>query len=77
MPTYQYETIPSDDNTEVLDFEIAQSMKDALLTHHSETCQPVCRVISSGFRPIGVRSRLLVAPDSYSHHDAPYCRLAA
>lgn len=77
MPTYQYETLPTAENPEILSFEIQQSMKDSALSHHPETGQPVRRVISGGFRPIGLRARspeiLPVAPVSCSHNGGPCC----
>ena len=77
MPNYQYETLPTDENPGILSFEIKQSMKDAPLTHHPETSQPVRRVISGGFRPLGLRSsspeKPLVTPISCSHNGGPCC----
>jgi predicted nucleic acid-binding Zn ribbon protein len=45
MPTYVYETIGKKKRS----FEIKQSMKDAPLTKHPETGEPVQRIISGGF----------------------------
>jgi len=45
MPTYVYETLGKKKRT----FEVKQSMKDAPLTTHPETGEPVQRVISGGF----------------------------
>ena len=45
MPTYVYETIGKKKRS----FEVKQSMKDAPLTKHPETGEPVQRVISGGF----------------------------
>ena len=49
MPTYVYETIPAKKGERPVQFEIQQSMRDAALSHHPETGQPVRRVISGGF----------------------------
>jgi predicted nucleic acid-binding Zn ribbon protein len=46
MPTYIYET--TDTSKPVRHFEIQQSMKDAPLTQHPETGEPIRRVISGG-----------------------------
>lgn len=49
MTTYVYQTIPACDCEEPRYFEIKQSMKDAPLTKHPETGEPVKRVILGGF----------------------------
>lgn len=49
MPTYVYETMPSEGGQPVKRFEVNQSMKDAPLKKHPETGEPVQRVISGGF----------------------------
>ena len=48
MPTYVYETIPATPGGETRRCEIRQSMKDAPLTKHPETGEPVRRVITGG-----------------------------
>lgn len=45
MPTYIYETIPTD-SSDPERFEIAHSMNDAALTKHPETGQPIRRIIA-------------------------------
>ena len=47
MATYIYET--TDSQKPVQRFEIQQSMKDAPLTEHPETGEPIRRVITGGF----------------------------
>ncbi len=47
MATYIYET--TDETGPVKRFEIQQSMKDAPLTRHPETGEPIRRVISGGY----------------------------
>ncbi len=49
MATYVYETIPRQDGAPSHRFEVVQSMKDAPLTRHPATGEPVRRVISGGF----------------------------
>lgn len=52
MPTYVYETLPS--NGEAPErFELRQSMKDAPLTRHPERDVPVRRVIMGGTGVMG------------------------
>lgn len=49
MTTYVYETIPQKPGVKPKRFEVQQSMKDAPLTQHPETGEPVRRVIAGGF----------------------------
>lgn len=49
MATYVYETIPRQDGDQPRRFEVVQSMKDAPLTRHPDTGEPVRRIISGGF----------------------------
>lgn len=49
MTTYVYETIPQCECDEIRCFEIKQSMKDAALTHHPETGEPIRRRIQGGY----------------------------
>lgn len=49
MATYIYETIPRQDGAVAHRFEVVQSMKDAPLTRHPDTGEPVRRVISGGY----------------------------
>ncbi len=46
MPTYEYEILDTKGNPTGRTFEIVQSMKDAALTKHPETKEPVRRAIS-------------------------------
>jgi predicted nucleic acid-binding Zn ribbon protein len=48
MATYVYQTIPAADEEPVRTYEIRQSMKDAALTRHPETGEPIRRVITGG-----------------------------
>jgi predicted nucleic acid-binding Zn ribbon protein len=48
MATYVYETIPASEGAPVRTFEIQQSMRDAALTAHPETGEPIRRIISGG-----------------------------
>lgn len=49
MTTYVYETIREKAGEEPRFFEIQQSMKDAPLTRHPETGEPIRRVILGGY----------------------------
>jgi predicted nucleic acid-binding Zn ribbon protein len=51
MATYIYET--TDPKQPVRRFELQQSMKDAALTEHPETGEPIRRVITGGFGYMG------------------------
>lgn len=53
MPTYVYETIPQFDGDLPKRFEIRQSMKDAALTQHPDSGQPVRRVPIGGTGVMG------------------------
>jgi len=48
MAIYVYETIPASAGEMVRTYEIRQSMKDAALSQHPETGQPIRRVITGG-----------------------------
>lgn len=48
MPTYTYETIPSDPNDVPRRFEITQSMSDRSLTEDPVTGRPVRQIITGG-----------------------------
>lgn len=48
MPTYVYETIPQFEGEPPKRFEIRQSMKDAALTQHPDSGQPIRRVPIGG-----------------------------
>ena len=49
MPTYLYETVPTNANDAPKHYEIQQSMKDEALTHHPESGEPIRRVILGGY----------------------------
>ncbi|MGJ8640886.1 MAG: FmdB family zinc ribbon protein [Opitutaceae bacterium] len=53
MPTYIYETVPQEEGQDPKQFELQQSMKDAPLTTHPETGEPVRRLISGGYGFVG------------------------
>ena len=46
MPTYIYETVPAKKGARVKRYEIRQSIKDAALTQHPETREPIRRVLA-------------------------------
>ncbi len=56
MPTYVYETIPQFEGEPAKRFEIRQSMKDAPLTQHPDSGQPVRRVPIGGTGLMGASS---------------------
>jgi predicted nucleic acid-binding Zn ribbon protein len=56
MPTYIYETVPKKKGAKPKRFEVKQSMKDAALTQHPETGEPVRRVIAGGYGFIAQKS---------------------
>lgn len=63
MATYVYQTIPARAGEEPRRYEIVQSMKDAALTHHPETGEPIKRVILGGY---GVtKNEMLKREDRY------------
>lgn len=64
MPTYVYETIPQFEGEQPKRFEIRQSMKDAPLTQHPDSGQPVRRVPIGGTGLMGGSSASSTA--SYS-----------
>jgi len=45
---YIYQTVPAKEGGPVRTYEIRQSMKDAALTEHPETKEPIRRVITGG-----------------------------
>ena len=61
MPTYVYETVPSDSSVEPQRFEVFQSMHDDALTHHPDSGEPVRRIITGGIGlKLGVLKRSTV-----------------
>jgi predicted nucleic acid-binding Zn ribbon protein len=56
MATYVYETIPQIEGEKSKRFEVKQSMKDAALTRHPDTGEPVRRVITGGAGLMGMSS---------------------
>ncbi len=61
MPTYVYETIPSEAGQEPRRFEVFQRMSDEPLTADPETGQPVRKIITGGIGlKLGVLKRSTV-----------------
>jgi predicted nucleic acid-binding Zn ribbon protein len=54
--TYLYETIPAKEGGKTRQFEIKQSIKDAALTKHPDTGEPIRRVISGGWGLMGKKA---------------------
>ncbi len=69
MPTYVYETLPKK-GAKVRQFEIRQSIKDAALTKHPETGEPIQRVIWGG---IGVLTSSSPASGGHRHTGSCGC----
>jgi len=49
MTTYVYETVPQQPTDKPRRFEVRQSMRDAALTKHPQTGEPVRRIIAGGY----------------------------
>lgn len=62
MPTYVYETIPTDATTKPHRFEVEQRMSAAALTHDPDSGLPVRRVISGGLGFIGAADKSASEP---------------
>jgi len=62
LATYVYETVPRTPAETPKRFEVVQSMKDAPLTRHPDTGEPVRRVISGGFGLMGVSEKTPALP---------------
>lgn len=56
MATYVYETLPQIEGEKPKRFEVKQSMKDAPLTRHPDTGEPVRRIITGGAGLMGMSS---------------------
>lgn len=76
MPTYVYETLPRPGKP-VKRFEIVQSMKEATLTKHPRTGEPIRRIIMGGGE-VFVRAATISRPSPppvkqsrrpHDHHD--------
>jgi len=66
MTTYVYETIPDQPGVKPRYFEIKQGMKDAALTQHPETGEPIRRVVLGGFGVLKSGSSAATRPDTGS-----------
>lgn len=73
MPTYIYETVPAKKGAKAKRYEIKQSIKDATLTHHPETGEPLRRVIAGGVGLIGTKA----SSSSSSHRHTSACGCGA
>jgi len=62
MATYLYETIPTNPDEAPRRFEAVQSMKDAPLTRHPDSGEPVRRVITGGYGFMGVGEKAASTP---------------
>ena len=73
MATYVYETIPGRAGDAPRRFEVVQSMKEAPLTRHPDTGEPVRRVISGGYGVMSKPQASSFAPAATSAGCAPGC----
>lgn len=73
MATYVYETIPRQDGETPRRFEVVQGMKDAPLSRHPDTGEPVRRVISGGYGIMSKPSASTTAPAATPAPCAPGC----
>ncbi len=73
MATYVYETIPRQAGEAPHRFEVIQGMKDAPLSRHPDTGEPVRRVISGGYGIMSKPSASATAPAAKSAPCAPGC----
>ena len=71
MTTYVYETIPSKPGQKPRFFEIKQSMKDAPLTKHPETGDPIRRVVLGGFGVLQSGAKSKPAADAGNYGCGP------
>lgn len=62
MATYVYETIPRQAGETPRRFEVVQGMRDAPLSRHPDTGEPVRRVISGGYGIMSKPSASTPAP---------------
>lgn len=72
MPTYEYETVPTDGRPPVR-FEVKQRMSDPDLEKHPETGEPVQRVMSATFVSTSAAAARFAAP----HCDIGTCGTGA
>ncbi|HET7535223.1 MAG TPA: zinc ribbon domain-containing protein [Candidatus Didemnitutus sp.] len=73
MATYIYETVPRQPGETPRRFEAVQSMKDAPLTRHPDTGEPVRRVISGGYGLMGVGDKAPTPAVSSAGGCSPGC----
>ena len=73
MATYVYETIPARDGEAPRRFELVQGMKEAPLSRHPDTGEPVRRVISGGYGIMSKQPTASFPPKSAAASCAPGC----
>lgn len=73
MPTYVYETVPTDASTPVARFELQQKMSEAPLTTHPETGQPIQRVIMGGMGFLNAKEEVSARPPVAQHSGPMRC----
>jgi predicted nucleic acid-binding Zn ribbon protein len=67
MPTYIYETVPAKKGARVKRYEIRQSIKDAALTQHPETQEPIHRVLADTVSVLTSSSSGAKQPHAHTH----------
>lgn len=73
MATYVYETVPRTPTEQPRRFEVVQSMRDAPLTRHPDTGEPVRRVITGGFGYMKAAGAPAPAPAASTGGCSPGC----
>jgi len=73
MTTYVYETIPQKSSEKSRYCEIKQRMRDAPLTQHPETGEPIRRVVLGGFGVLSSKPSAGEKKDAGSACCGPSC----
>lgn len=73
MPTYIYETVAAKKGARVKRYEIRQSIKDAALTQHPETQEPIRRVLADTVSVITSSGSSSSASSSHRHTHSCGC----
>ena len=76
MTTYIYETVPLIPGVEPTRYELPQAMREAPLTRHPDTGEPIRRVITGGYGLMGVGDRK-TAPTAAAHCCGAQCGCGA
>lgn len=74
MPTYVYETIPAKKGAKARQYEIRQSIKDAALTKHPTTGEPIRRIIAGS---VGLMTGATPSSGNSGHRHTSACGCGA